>query len=225
MNAEWTAEQERRAAKHAALADAARLRIVDLLTLSDYSPVELQLALGISSNLLAHHLNVLDRAGLIARTRSEADRRRNYVHLRPDALDGLQPGAAQTARRIVFVCTANSARSRLAAALWRGVSTVPAGSAGTDPAPAVAAGAVAVAARHGFEVDRSTPVRLDAVVQQGDLLVTVCDAAHERLQLRDGLHWSVPDPVPHGTDAAFDEAYEALAARIDDLAARIRSAA
>lgn len=38
------------------------------------------------SNLLAHHLNVLTDAGLLVRSRSEADRRRTHLRLAPDAL-------------------------------------------------------------------------------------------------------------------------------------------
>jgi protein-tyrosine-phosphatase len=48
----------------------------------------------------------------------------------------------RTAQRVVFVCTANSARSHLAAALWRRASAVPAVSAGTRPADRIAPGAI-----------------------------------------------------------------------------------
>ncbi|RIQ15844.1 helix-turn-helix domain-containing protein, partial [Jiangella rhizosphaerae] len=147
MSAERT-ELERRAARHAALADPSRLHIVDLLSLGDLSPSELQTRLGMPSNLLAHHLNTLAAAGLLTRGRSEADRRRSYVRLTPGALDGLVPGAAGRARRVVFVCTANSARSQLAAALWRRASEIPVASAGTRPAGHVHPGAVAAAKRH-----------------------------------------------------------------------------
>ena len=63
-------------------------------------------------------------------------------------LTGLGPDATTAAPvpRVVFVCTANTARSQLAAALWSRASSVPATSAGTHPAEAVAAGAAAVAA-------------------------------------------------------------------------------
>ena len=47
-------------------------------------------ALPIPSNLLAHHLDVLEDAGLIERSRSSGDGRRRYVHLRPGALDHLR---------------------------------------------------------------------------------------------------------------------------------------
>lgn len=71
---------------HAALGDPSRLAIVDQLTGSDRSPQELQELLGVPSNLLAHHLDVLAAAGLIERSRSSGDGRRRYVHLVTDRL-------------------------------------------------------------------------------------------------------------------------------------------
>ena len=75
---------ERRAGIFAALADQTRLRIVDLLTLGDLSSSEIGTALDLRSNLIAHHLGVLESAQIIARTRSEFDRRRSYIGLRPE---------------------------------------------------------------------------------------------------------------------------------------------
>lgn len=222
MNDERTG-LERRAARHAALAEPARLRIVDLLSLSDLSPRELQDRLGMPSNLVAHHLGVLEREGMIQRTRSEADRRRNYVHLSPAAFEDLGPSPVAAATRVLFVCTANSARSQLAAELWRRRSSIPAASAGTHPADVVAPGAVAVAERHGMHLGDRVPRRLEDVMAGTDLVITVCDAAHEELAT-EALHWSVPDPVPVGTDAAFDAAFDDLAGRIDALAERVSAA-
>ena len=54
---------ERRTAIHAALADPARLQMVDHLSVGDASPTELQSKLAMPSNLLAHHLAVLERPG------------------------------------------------------------------------------------------------------------------------------------------------------------------
>jgi protein-tyrosine-phosphatase len=51
-----------------------------------------------------------------------------------------------------------------------------------------------------------------------DFVITVCDLAHEELGNLGGLHWSVPDPVPAGTDAAFDAAFDDIARRVQDLA-------
>ncbi len=143
----------RRARVHAALAEPARLRIVDALRLGDLSPSELQRRLRIGSNLLAHHLRTLERTDLVIRHRSEADRRRTYLQLDTRVLTGLTPDAAQPrvpVPRIVFVCTANTARSQLASALWSRASDIPATSAGTHPADAIAPGAAATAQRHGL---------------------------------------------------------------------------
>lgn len=229
MDLERTAALARRAAVHAALADPARLRIVDRLTLGDVSPSHLQATLGMTSNLLAHHLRVLEDAGLLARTRSEADRRRTYLRLVSGSLDGVAPGAAATAARVVFVCTANSARSQLAAALWRRASDIPVASAGTHPAARIDPGALAVAHRHDLPLPRRRPRPLDDVRVGDDVIVTVCDNAHEELADLDrpdapvSLHWSVPDPVRAGTTAAFDETYLDLARRVGDLAPRLTS--
>jgi predicted Rossmann fold nucleotide-binding protein DprA/Smf involved in DNA uptake len=53
----------------AALGDPTRLGIVDLLQEEDLSPDALAEALGVTGNLLAHHLKVLEAAGLITRSR------------------------------------------------------------------------------------------------------------------------------------------------------------
>ncbi|GAA2174903.1 helix-turn-helix domain-containing protein [Agrococcus versicolor] len=223
MNSERS-DLEARAARHAALADPARLRIVDLLTLSDLSPRELQDRLGMASNLIAHHLGVLERERMIVRTRSEGDRRRSYVHLTSAASEGLGPSASAAARRVVFVCTGNSARSQLAAALWRQRSEIPAASAGTKPAERVSPGAIAVAERHGLDLAGATPQHVQDVMADTDFIVTVCDAAHEVLERGAELHWSVPAPGAAGTDAAYDAAFDDLAARVDVLAERLAPA-
>lgn len=226
MNIEETSALERRVRRHAALADAARLRMVDLLTIGDRSPTELREHLALPSNLVAHHLNVLERAGIITRVRSEGDGRRSYVRLDAGALPDLDPQRAISVPRIVFVCTANSARSQLARAIWGTVSAVPAASGGTHPADGVAAGATAVAARHGLDLRDATPRLVDDLVADDDLIVTVCDRAHEECAARavGALHWSVPDPVRIGTDAAFEAAFTEIEHRVAALAPRVRAA-
>ena len=124
----------------------------------------------------------------------------------------------------MFVCTANSARSQLAAALWRHASPVPAASAGTNPAERIDPGAIAVAERHRLPLRRLRPRSIGDVQAGGDLVITVCDLAHEELGDRADLHWSVPDPARTGTPAAFDRAYHELTWRISDLAPRLRPA-
>ncbi|UVJ40496.1 metalloregulator ArsR/SmtB family transcription factor [Arthrobacter sp. CJ23] len=224
MNIESVDAVRARAAKHGALADPARLRIVDLLTLGELSPTELQARLGMPSNLLSHHLRALEDAGLATRHRSEADRRRSYVRLADGALEGLTPGAGHGVRRILFVCTRNSARSQLATALWRQASPIPSASAGTHPADRIAQGAVDVARRHGIDLAGLSPRQLDDVMTDGDFIVTVCDNAHEELPGLHGIHWSVPDPLRLDTAEAFEVAFTDIAHRITDLAPRLHAA-
>lgn len=216
----------------AALADPARLRIVDLLGAGDASPGELGSRVGLSSNLLAHHLRVLQESDVVTRHRSHGDRRRTYLRLRSGALDGLlrpEPLAVCEVGRVVFVCTGNSARSQLAAARWSQVSAIPVTSGGTRPAPAIAPGALRAARRRGWLLPDDRPRPLEGLLQGSDLVVTVCDAAHEELlatclepgELAGMTHWSVPDPVVDGTDAAFDATVDELTERVDDLTARL----
>ncbi|WP_309103436.1 helix-turn-helix domain-containing protein [Microbacterium sp.] len=221
MNTERIDDVEARAAKHAALSDPSRLRVVDLLTLGDLSPTEIRVALGLPSNLVTHHLNVLESVGMVSRSRSEADRRRSYVRLTETALHGLTPGRVERASRVVFVCTANSARSQLAAALWSTRSAIPASSGGTHPAARIDPGAVAVADRRALSLSAQPPRALDSVMTHSDLVVTVCDNAHEELGATGHLHWSIPDPVRLGTDHAFDVTYDELERRIAELAPRL----
>src|SRR4051812_31790600 len=216
MNGEASSLQAR-ARVHAALGDPARLAIVDALTLGDASPGEIGRDLGMPTNLVAHHLKVLRDAGLIVRTRSEGDRRRTYLRLQPDVLASLTPPPLRDAQRVVFVCTHNSARSQLAAALWRDRIGGPVSSAGTRPAARVHPRAVKVAHRHGLSIDATRTAQVADVVHDGDLVIAVCDNAHEDLTgpVRPRLHWSVPDPVRVDTDDAFEAAYTDLAGRID----------
>lgn len=207
-----------RARIHTALGDPARLAIVDALVGGDAAPGELGAALDLATNLVAHHLKVLEDAGLVVRTRSEGDRRRTYVRLEPDALAAIATPALFAAKRVVFVCTQNSARSQLAAAIWSRRSHVPAVSAGTEPADRVHPRAVKIARRHGLDPSGWRPVDLRDVAHPDDLMIAVCDNAHEHLPDVHRLHWSVPDPAPADTDAAFEAAYAELAARIDRLA-------
>jgi ArsR family transcriptional regulator, arsenate/arsenite/antimonite-responsive transcriptional repressor / arsenate reductase (thioredoxin) len=216
MNTERSSLVER-ARVHAALGDPARLAIVDTLLAGDAAPGELSTTLGLPTNLIAHHLKVLQDAGVVDRTRSEGDRRRTYVRLVPAALTTIA-APALSAPRVVFVCTHNSARSQLAAAEWARHSHIPAHSAGTAPAERVHPRAVKVAHRHGLNPATWRTAHIDDVVQADDLVIAVCDNAYEDLHSPLRLHWSVPDPVAANTDAAFEAAYRDITARIDRLA-------
>jgi len=141
----------------------------------------------------------------------------------PDAMADLVRDVQVSTARAVFVCSHNSARSQLAAALWCVRSSIPATSAGTEPAAHVHPDAVAAARRHQLTLPTRRPVHINNVLAHGDLLVAVCDAAHEHLgaDVPPRLHWSVPDPVRVGTEDAFERAYVDLEDRVGRLAEAI----
>ncbi|MDQ3765889.1 MAG: helix-turn-helix domain-containing protein [Actinomycetota bacterium] len=217
----FTDELRQRARRHASLSDPHRLGIVDELAVSDRSPSELSEALGLRSNLLAHHLQVLEAVGLVTRISSHGDRRRRYLRLRRAALGELSKSLGLHARSILFVCTANSARSQLAAGAWNQRHSIRAGSAGTHPADRVHPQAVAAAKRLGIDLKGARPHPLTPVDPEGEVLVvTVCDRAHEDLAKIDRvglLHWSIPDPAEAGTDKAFDQAATEILDRVNEL--------
>lgn len=208
---------ERRAEVHRALGDPLRLAIVDALALSDLSPSEVEARLEVPSNLLAHHLGILEAAGLVRRSRSQGDGRRRYLTLHRDALEGAEAGTPSLeVARVVFVCTANSARSPLASAIWDGYRTeIPSTSAGTQPAAAVHPLALKAAQQEGMAIAHR-PQALATIERPGDLVVTVCDQAHEG-GIASGLHWSIPDPVRDGRPDAFLDVITRLRDRVAAL--------
>lgn len=216
---------QRRADAFAALADPGRLQIVDLLSIGDMSSSEIAATLGMKSNLVAFHANVLESRGIARRVRSESDGRRSYLQLIPEAFSALALGPRRVEGRVVFVCTANSARSQLAQAIWITHSSIPAASAGTRPADRVNPGAVAAAARHGIPLEADAiPRSFDEVARPGDFLISVCDHAHERMRGRDDVHWSIRDPARTGSIEAFDETVAELRSRIARVAPQLTAA-
>lgn len=215
-----------RARIHAALGDPARLQMVDRLLLSDRTFRDLATSAGLAGNAAAHHLAVLEAAGLIERRVSEGDHRRRYIAVRHGRLAGAlgrpgrhaPPGA--DGGSVLFVCTHNSARSQFAAALWKARTAGTAESAGTEPAERVHPKAVKAAARLGIDLSRATPKGYEAVSAPPALVVSVCDLAREAgLPFQaPSIHWSIPDPVRDGSNAAFRLAFERLSERIDRLA-------
>ena len=206
---------------HAALADPARLRITDTLLAGDASPSELAAMLAMPSNLLAHHLHVLEQAGIITRRRSEGDRRRTYLQLVPGALDSLAP--PQPARRCgCCSCAPPTPPART----WPprcGAGPAPSRRyrPARIPAAAIDPGAIAAARRHSLPLPRLRPRHVSEVRHDGDLVITVCDLAHEELAEATAVHWSIPDPVPAGDPDSFDAALTQLADRVGRLAPRL----
>ena len=216
-----------RAAIHSALADEHRLAIADALALGDRSPGDLAAELELSTNLVAHHLRVLEAAKVVRRRRSDGDGRRSYVQLRltnPIVAATVAPGAIVAPARVEFVCTQNSARSQMAASAFAARTRFPVASAGTDPAPGVHALALRTIAKERLPRVGGAPAHVSDVVRAGDLVVAVCDNAYEDLATADPaprLHWSIPDPARHDSRKPFRAALATMKPKIDRLAEAI----
>src|SRR4029453_8095879 len=129
MEANMAQNLDSRAAVFAALGEPVRLALGDRLVAGEASPGGLAADVGLGGKLLAPHRRGLEDADISRRVRSEGDRRRSYVQLRLDvptvwaaAISGRMPNNLPAGSRVLFVCTANSARSQLAAAVWNQLS-------------------------------------------------------------------------------------------------------
>ncbi len=213
-----------RAAIHAALGEPARLAIVDELSFSDRSPRDLGSRLHIPSNLLAHHLDTLENIGLILRSTSSGDARRRYIRLAPSSLHLIAPRRVSSHKPLFFLCTQNSARSQLAAAIWQTRTGQPAKSAGTQPASHIHRQTISAAKRNKIELHDIAPTALGKIPRNVQV-VTVCDLVHEELRAPfDWWHWSIPDPVPSGNAKAFDAVITELEVRVNQVVSSINTA-
>jgi arsenate reductase len=136
--------------------------------------------------------------------------------------------------RVLFLCTGNSARSILGEAILNhfGSKRFEAFSAGSQPKGAVNPAALRLLERLGHPVGDLRSKSWDEFAAPGapaiDIILTVCaSAAGEVCPVWPGhpttAHWGLDDPAGVAgditiIDAAFARTYEALSARIRDLA-------
>ncbi len=130
-------------------------------------------------------------------------------------------------RRVLVLCTGNSARSQMAEALFahKGAGRFEASSAGARPASRVHPFAIDVLREHGIEWPERLPKGLDAVAdREWDFVITVCDHAREACPIFPGhpvtLHWGMSDPArASGSEAerrrAFADTYALLERCVD----------
>lgn len=136
-----------------------------------------------------------------------------------------QSNPSDRSRRVLFICSHNSARSQMAEGLLRalGDTRFAAFSAGTE-ATRVRPEAIAVMAELGIDISRQESKTLERYLAQPfDAVITVCDAANETCPVffggQDRRHWSFPDPsAAAGSEAerlaAFRQARDAIRDRI-----------
>ena len=125
-------------------------------------------------------------------------------------------------RRVLFLCTGNSARSQMAEGLGRRL--FPPGwevwSAGTHPSP-VHPFAVEAMDEAGIDIRAQRSKHVDEVPAPVDLVITLCASAAAECPTFPGarrvLHWNLEDPVAApGDEAARRAAFRASRTEIEE---------
>jgi len=227
----------------ALVAHPVRWRLLRELARSDRAVRELTELLGEPQNLVSYHLRQLRDGGLVSARRSSADGRDSYyavdlercrdewettggaLHpaLRLPSASTTPPAhSMRRHRRVLFLCTGNSARSQIAEALLTEMSAgqVEAASAGSNPKP-LHANAVRVMRKRGIDISENRTKHLDEFLgRRFDTVITLCDRVREVCpefpSHPELVHWSVPDPALEGpTNRASYPAFERTAAELE----------
>ncbi len=224
----------------------------------ELSAGEIHLALELKPSTASVYLGALHRVGLIRQTRRRTslyyqvnldaareivsdlftDCCRGRADLCPPVLAdgaGASPSGADGRFNVLFICTANSARSIMAEAILRHIAgdRFAAFSAGTRPAGAPNPQALETLRAKGYDIadlhSKTLSVFQGPDAPEMDFVFTVCDkAANEECPTWPGhpisAHWGLADPVnPAASDAermiAFQATYGALRNRISAFAA------
>ncbi len=132
----------------------------------------------------------------------------------------------QETKRILVLCTGNSARSQMAEGFLRelGGGRFEAYSAGSEPAERVNPLAVQAMAETGIDISAQQPKDLGVYDdQEFDLVITVCDNARQScpmfLGARGNVHWSLEDPA--AAEGSEDERLAVFRAIRDEIRRRV----
>lgn len=225
-----------------------RWRLLSELARSDRMVHELTGLVGEPQNLVSYHLGKLRDGRLVSARRSAADRRDSYygldlerfggmlsaaggalhpgLRLRPPARDEALAGPV----KVLFLCTGNSARSPMAAALAERLSggAVEARSAGSHPRPIHPNAVRVMREAHGVDLAGHVATRLDDVADEAfDWVISLCDKVREVCPEMPGhpevVHWSLVNPATGDPDPdtypLFRQTAAELATRIGFLLA------
>lgn len=224
-----------------------RWRLLRALMWSDRAVSELTTLLGEPQSLVSYHLRLLRDGGLVSARRSSADGRDSFytvdlVACREaywDAGRALHPAfrdagtapdrsgerGVRPRRRVLFLCTGNSARSQMAEALVAQMSegSVEARSAGSHPKP-LHPNAVRVLRGRGIDISANRTKRFDEFAgERFDEVITLCDRVREVCPTfpahPDLVHWSMPNPADEGSTNGAS--YPAFVRTADELTIRI----
>src|SRR5215217_1530024 len=221
--------------------DPLRWRLLSELARSDRRVGELCELAGQRQSLVSYHLRRLRDGGVVSARRSLADGRDTYYvldlarcgELLVTAGASLHPGLASavgshpgrgrsSARaRVLFLCTGNSARSQMAAALAERLSAgvVRAASAGSHPKP-LHPNAVRVMRERGIDLaGRSSKHLGEFAAQRFDYVISLCDRVREVCpefpDWPELIHWSIPDPAREpGSDEETLPAFQRTATEL-----------
>jgi arsenate reductase len=127
-------------------------------------------------------------------------------------------------KRVLILCTGNSARSQMAEALLRSMdATVDVHSAGTHPAERVHPAAVTAMSELGIDIAGARPKSVDQFLDQSfDCVITVCGHANETCPVFRGtvgrrLHIGFDDPAAvTGTEQEVLDAFRRVREQIRD---------
>jgi len=227
-----------------------RWRLLQELASSDRRVRELTELVDERQSLVSYHLGQLRDGRLVQTRRSSADGRDTYyaidlaacgeqlqqaggalhpgLRLVPEPRAAAPVNGRVRRRRVLFLCTGNSARSQIAEALIVQMSqgTIDAASAGSNPKP-LHPNAVRVMAERGVDIGANRTKHLDEFAgQRFDAVITLCDKVREvcpefpRHPRR--THWSIPDPALAGPTKrasypAFQQTAQELEIRIGFL--------
>jgi protein-tyrosine-phosphatase/DNA-binding transcriptional ArsR family regulator len=202
-----------------------RWRLLQELVQSDRAVWELTERVGGSQSLVSYHLRHLRDGGLVSMRRSSADGRDTYyaidlarcgtelqaaggalhpaLWLVPASDASRETGGYARRRRVLFLCTGNSARSQIAEALIEQMSqgSVRAASAGSNPKP-LHPNAVRVMRRRGIDISGNRTKHLDEFLSKRfDAVITLCDRVREVCpefpSHPELAHWSIAEPASY----------------------------
>ncbi len=130
-------------------------------------------------------------------------------------------------RKVLFLCTGNSARSQMAEALLKNLAQgqFEVFSAGSRPS-IVNPLAIAVMKERGLDISHNRSKHLNEFLNQPfDYVITVCDNAAETCPVFPGratrIHWSFPDPA--AVEGSTEEKLNAFRNVRDDLETTFRN--
>ena len=217
-----------------------RWRLLRELMDSDRAVWELTQLVEQPQNLVSYHLRQLRDGGVVCARRSSADRRDTYYAvdlaacarqlqaaggaLHPALRRGAVPAPQfeRRGRRVLFLCTGNSARSQIAEALLEHMSggAIEAESAGSHPKP-LHPNAVRVMKQRGIDISANRTKHLDEFrASRFDMVITLCDRVREVCpefpSHPRSVHWSIPDPAAEGaTNSASYPTFERTATELE----------